>query len=135
MKTKNIIPITILALFYIITLFKTVLLYYAQIYFPDLGYIVSINVISQEFAPYSLIIKLIMILIVLSIIPGYFILKKNIKEQDHYTEKIPTFLTMMFAFIPPILALINNFTSGDFLFSIALIIYGVIFTTITIKFS
>lgn len=44
MKSKNIIPITILALFYLVIIAKTVILYYSQLYFPDLDYITQIHI-------------------------------------------------------------------------------------------
>ena len=132
MNTKNPL-ITLLVLFYLITFSKTILLYYTQIYFPDLDYMVSLITISQEFAPYAQIIKIIMIFIVFSMIPCLFLIKKNI--QENYSHKnIPLAFIAMFALAPPLLVLINNFMAADFLFSIALLIYGVIFTILAFKY-
>lgn len=134
MKPNKTVLITILALFYLITITKTLLLYYVQIYFPDLDYIVSINIISQEFITYTWIIKLIMVLIALSLIPGFITTKNNFKKQYYPPERIPIHIIILFSALCPMLALVNNFITTNFLFSMALLIYGAIFTVLAYKY-
>ncbi len=81
MKSREILPVIVLILFYLVTISKTILLFYSQLYFPDLDYIVSMNLINQEFLPYALIIKILMVLIVLSLIPGFYVVRKSFKDN------------------------------------------------------
>ena len=47
-------------------------------YFPSEG----LELIQAEFSPYAFIIEIIMILICLSLIPGFYILRKASKESN-----------------------------------------------------
>jgi uncharacterized membrane protein len=130
MKSKKILPV-VLILFYLIVISRTILLFYSQLYFPDLDYIVSMSLISQEFLPYAGIIKILMGLIVFSLIPGFYIVRKAFKENISVEFKnIFIALVVGFSAIPPLMALLNNYFTGDFLFSIFLLVYGVLFTII-----
>lgn len=129
MNSKEILPVIILIMFYLVTIFKTILLFYSQLYFPDLDYIVLMNIISQEFSPYAFIIKIFMILIVFSLIPGFYMVRKAFKENisvEFKSRFIP--IIAGFSAISPLMALLNDYFTGDFLFSIFLLVYGVIFT-------
>lgn len=123
----------LLIFFYLITFFKTILLLFIQIYIPNFDYMTSLLAISHEFTPYAQIIKIIFIVLAFSIIPGFYILKKNIKENNPYYKKIHILISML-AFTPAILALLNNFITADFLLSIALLLYGILFMVLAYKF-
>jgi hypothetical protein len=126
--------LTLLILIYLITFTMNILLYYAQLYFPDLEYLTSMSTVSQEFIFYIPMVKIIMVLIAFSLVPGFFIIRKNAREQYPYYEKISIHLVVMFSFALPLLALISNFITTDFLFSTFLLIYGVLFTVLAFKY-
>lgn len=130
MKSKNIIPITILALFYLVIIAKTVILYYSQLYFPDLDYITQIHIINQQFLPYFGTIKILMAIIALILIPGFLMVKRDFKEMS---ENIPIYLIILFSSVSPLLALINNFITGDYQFSMVLLVYGILFTILAFR--
>jgi len=96
--------------------------------FPDLG-VTPINQLQQETLPYVMIIKIVLLLIALSMIPMFLVLKKNlgIAEFPISKEMFITLILLMSAIIP-IASLLNIFLTGDLLFSSILIIYGVVFT-------
>jgi hypothetical protein len=120
MKNKEIV---LIVLFYLFVIGKTIQLFY----FPN----PALSVIRQDFLSYVLIIKIIMILIVFSLIPGFYIVRKAFKENLSVEFKKRFIQVIMgFSVIPPLMTLLNNYFTGDFLFSIFLFVYGVIFTVI-----
>lgn len=124
MKLNKKFIIVFLALFYLLVIQRIITLYL----FPDLG-VTPINQLQQETLPYVMIIKIVLLLIALSMIPMFLVLKKNlgIAEFPISKEMFITLILLMSAIIP-IASLLNIFLTGDLLFSSILIIYGVVFT-------
>ncbi|MBI5679401.1 MAG: hypothetical protein HZC47_00665 [Methanobacterium sp.] len=123
MKGKEILLIIV---FYLLVIGQTIKFFY----FPNS----ALSIIRQDFLPYVFFIKIIMILIVFSLIPSFYVVRKAFKEK--WTIELENNfikLIMGFSVIPPLMALINNFT-GDILFSAFLLVYGVIFTVIAYRF-
>lgn len=124
MKNKEII---LIFLFYLLVIGQTIRFFY----FPNS----ALSIISQDFLPYVFFIKIIMILIVFSLIPSFYVVRKAFKEK--WTIELENSfikLIMGFSVIPPLMVLINNFITGDILFSAFLLVYGVIFTVIAYRF-
>lgn len=74
-----------------------------------------------------------MILIVFSLIPGFYIVRKVFKRTSEELEISFIKIILGFSIIPPLMALLNNFFTRDVLFSVFLLLYGVIFAIITYK--
>ncbi|AUB55557.1 hypothetical protein [Methanobacterium subterraneum] len=124
MKLNKKFIIVFIVLFYLLVIQRIITLYL----FPDLG-VTPINQLQQETLPYVMIIKIVLLLIALSMIPMFLVLKKNlgIAEFPISKEMFITLILLMSAIIP-IASLLNIFLTGDLLFSSILIIYGVVFT-------
>lgn len=126
MKLNKKFIIVFLALFYFIVIQRIITLYL----FPDVGVNTSISQLQQETLPYAMIIKIVLLLMALSAIPVFLVLKKNLRTDDLPAPKeMLIILILLISAIIPITALLNIFLTGDPLFSSILIIYGVIFTT------
>lgn len=126
MKLNKKFIIVFLALFYFIVIQRIITLYL----FPDVGVNTSISQLQQETLPYAMIIKIVLLLMALSAIPVFLVLKKNLGTDDLPAPKeMLIILILLISAIIPITALLNIFLTGDPLFSSILIIYGVIFTT------
>ena len=97
-------------------------------YFPSEG----LEFIQAEFSPYAFIIEIIMILICLSLIPGFYILRKASKESESFFkgEKFVTLILMLSA-LPLVLALLITYLLGDALFAAGLLVYGILFGVLT----
>ena len=93
-------------------------------YFPSEG----LELIQAEFSNYALIIEVIMILVCLSLIPGFYILRKAIKESESFFkgEKFVTLILMLSA-LPLVFALLITYLLGDALFAVGLLVYGILF--------
>ncbi|MDP3567112.1 hypothetical protein [Sediminibacterium sp.] len=93
-------------------------------YFPSDG----LEFIQSEFSPYAFIIEIIMILICLSLIPGFYILRKAGNEYESFFkgEKFVTLILMLSA-LPLVLALLITYLLGDALFAAGLLVYGILF--------
>jgi phosphotransferase system glucose/maltose/N-acetylglucosamine-specific IIC component len=97
-------------------------------YFPSDG----LELIQAEFSNYALIIEIIMILICLSLIPGFYILRKASKESESFFkgEKFVTIILMLSA-LPLVFALLITYLLGDALFAVGLLVYGILFGVLT----
>ena len=125
MKLNKKFIIVFLALFYFIVIQRIITLYL----FPDVGVNTSISQLQQETLSYVMIIKIVLLLMALSAIPVFLVLKKNLGTDDLPAPKeMFIILILLISAIIPITALLNIFLTGDPLFSSILIIYGVIFT-------
>lgn len=128
MKLNKKFIIVFLALFYFIVIQRIITLYL----FPDVGVNTSISQLQQETLSYAMIIKIVLLLMALSAIPVFLVLKKNLGTDDLPAPKeMLIILILLISAIIPITALLNIFLTGDPLFSSILIIYGVIFTATT----
>ena len=128
MKLNKKFIIVFLALFYFIVIQRIITLYL----FPDVGVNTSISQLQQETLSYVMIIKIVLLLMALSAIPVFLVLKKNLGTEDLPAPKeVLIILILLISAIIPITALLNIFLTGDPLFSSILIIYGVIFTATT----
>ncbi|AUB56246.1 MAG: hypothetical protein KO318_09340 [Methanobacterium sp.] len=128
MKLNKKFIIVFLALFYFIVIQRIITLYL----FPDVGVNTSISQLQQETLSYVMIIKIVLLLMALSAIPVFLVLKKNLGTEDLPAPKeMLIILILLISAIIPITALLNIFLTGDPLFSSILIIYGVIFTATT----
>lgn len=126
MKLNKKFIIIFLALFYLIIIQKIITLFL----FPDVGVNTSLSQLQQETLPYAIVIKIILLLMSLSAIPLFLVLKNNLRTNDlHISKEISIILILLISAIIPITALLNIFLTGDILFSSILIIYGVTFTT------
>lgn len=131
MKLNKKIFIVLLSLFYLLVIQKIISLYL----FPKTDFNLFLNQTQEDFMPYTIIIKIIIILIALSLIPGYYILKKAFKEEvpPNLKDRFPILILAISAIIPA-LALLSTLFIGDVLFSSLILIYGILFTTITYKY-
>lgn len=124
MKLNKKFIIVFLVLFYLLVIQRIITLYL----FPDLG-VTPINQLQQETISYLMIIKIVLLLIALSMISVFMVLKNNSGTNDLPISKEMFFiLILLMSVIIPITALLNIFLTGDLLFSSILIIYGVVFT-------
>lgn len=71
-----------------------------------------------------------MAIIALILIPGFLMVKRDFKEMS---ENIPIYLIILFSSVSPLLALINNFITGDYQFSMVLLVYGILFTILAFR--
>jgi hypothetical protein len=127
MKLNKKFIIVFLALFYLIVIQRIITLFL----FPDVGVNTSLSQLQQETLSYAIVIKIILLLMALSAIPMFLILKKNLRTDDlHVSEEMSIILILLISAIIPIAALLNIFLTGDILFSSILIIYGVVFTVV-----
>lgn len=125
MKLNKKFIIVLLALFYIIVIQRIITLFL----FPDVGVNTSLSQLQQETLSYAIVIKIILLLMALSAIPLFLVLKKNLRTDDlHISKEISIILILLISAIIPITALLNIFLTGDILFSSLLIIYGITFT-------
>jgi hypothetical protein len=126
-KHKTIITL-ILAFVYLLLIEKIISLYF----FPNIDPFLS--EIQQNLAPYASIIKIMLILVALSVIPGYYSLKKNITEDMPLKVK-NIFYILIFgtSALISVSALLNIYLTGDLPLSSLLLIYGVIYTLILYK--
>ncbi len=121
MKLNKKFIIIFLALFYLIIIQKIITLFL----FPDVGVNTSLSQLQQETLPYAIVIKIILLLMSLSAIPLFLVLKNNLRTNDlHISKEISIILILLISAIIPITALLNIFLTGDILFSSILIIYG-----------
>ena len=128
MKLNKKFIIVFLALFYLIVIQRIITLFL----FPDVGVNTSISQLHQDTLSYVMIIKIVLLLMALSAIPVFLVLKKNLGTEDLPAPKeMLIILILLISAIIPITALLNIFLTGDPLFSSILIIYGVIFTATT----
>lgn len=125
MKLNKKFIIVLLALFYIIVIQRIITLFL----FPDVGVNTSLSQLQQETLSYAIVIKIILLLMALSAIPLFLVLKKNLRTDAlHISKEISIILILLISAIIPITALLNIFLTGDILFSSLLIIYGITFT-------
>lgn len=96
------------------------------IIFPD-----PRSTVFHNLMQYSLIIELFFVVMVLSLIPIFISLRRHTKEND---KKISIDTILLLSLIAPILAFVNNYFTGNILFSIFLLTYGILFTIIAYKF-
>lgn len=111
-------------LIYIIAIERIIRSYF----FPDLGMATTLEELSQ----YKVTIELMISFVALSWIPCFLILQKAFEKGP--LKKIPFPLLIGLSTIFPAFAFANIFLTGDLLFSTALVIYGVLFTVISLKF-
>ncbi len=130
MKLNKKIFLIILIIFYLLVMQKII----SMFLFPNNDFNLFLGEIQQELSAYGMIIKIIIILIALSIIPGCYILKRAFEEDlPPHIQKMFPILVLAISAIIPTMALLNAFLTGDLLLSSMLIIYGLIFTTFTYK--
>lgn len=119
----NIIWLLGLILIYFLVTFNTVYWYF----FPH----PLLYHIFEEVAPYALIFQIGLILFVISMTRGFFTVRMEYNEGR--LKKVPIPAVCLFSVMIPILSFVNNFT-GNFLFSMGLLAFGVIFTVLAFKF-
>jgi hypothetical protein len=73
-----------------------------------------------------------MILICLSLIPGFYVLRKAGNESESFFkgEKFVTLILMLSA-LPLVLALLITYLLGDTLFAAGLLVYSILFGVLT----
>lgn len=114
----------ILVLIYLFVVLNTIYWYF----FPH----PVLYLIFFEIGPFSLIIQLgIILIIILGLIKGFYITKKAYNEER--SKMVPILAVVLFSVPIPLLSFINNFT-GNFKFSFALIVFGVIYTILAFRF-
>lgn len=119
MKSKKIISIAILVFIYAVAIKDTITLYYI----PGSEFSSFVSNITPSLLPGIVLIELL---------SSIFILILLIPLKDVYNKSPPTkppfFLSSWISGFFPILVIINNYISGIFLYSAALLIFGVILT-------
>jgi len=124
MNVREIILIFTTIVLYIIVIEKTIRLYL----FPE----PDLSIIFQDFRQHALSIKIIFVLIVSSLIPIFFHIKKEFNEVK--LKKVPLGMVLWLSAIFTPFAFVNNYFTGDLLFSAALILYGVLFAAVASRF-
>jgi len=124
MKTTTIIATVMSILIYIIAIEETVQLFFS----PNPEF----DIIFQGFRQHTVTIELVIILMALSMIPAFFFIKRECNEVQ--LGKVPIQLILIFSTILPVLAFVNDYFTGDLLFSAALIVFGVIFIVVAYRF-
>lgn len=114
-----------LILIYIIAIGRVIMVYF----FPDLG----INLNFEEFNEYKLLIESMVVIMPILIIPCYFIIRIALKERM-MIKNVPYVIIIAFSSIPPIFASLNIYFTENVLFSVFLIIYGILFAIMAFKF-
>ena len=126
MKLNKKFLIVFLAIFYLIVIQKIVTLYL----FANADVNTPVIQLQQEILPYTLIIKIALLLIGLSVMLVFLILKKKMETEFSTIPKdMFIILILIVSAVIPIVALLNAFLTGDILLSSILISYGVLFTT------
>lgn len=114
-------------LFYLVVIQRVIILYL----FPNTGINNALSQLQQETLPYMVIIKVALLLIALSMILVFFLLKKDLVVDGFPIPKdVFILLILIMSAIIPTVALLNIFLTGDILFSSLLLIYGIVFTTV-----
>lgn len=113
-----------LVLIYFLIIYNTVYWYF----FPN----PILCLIFEEAAFTAWILQIMMILFSLRIIHEFIILRNEYHEERF--KKIPIPVIIMFSVVIPILTFANNIFTANFLFSMILLIYGIIFTVLAYKF-
>lgn len=127
MKPNKNLIIVFLILFYLIVIQRVIILYL----FPNTGINNALSQLQQETLPYMVIIKVALLLIALSMILVFFLLKKDLGIDGFPIPKdVFILLILIMSAIIPTVALLNIFLTGDILFSSLLLIYGIVFTTV-----
>lgn len=127
MKPNKKVLMVFLALFYLVVIQKIVTLYL----FPSTGINTPLSQLQQDILPYAMIIKIVLLLIALSIVFVYVVLKEKLGTDDlPIPEELFVTLMLVFSAIIPIAALLNTFLTGYLLFSSILVIYGLVITII-----
>lgn len=126
MKPNKNLIIVFLILFYLVVIQRIITLFF----FQNVGINNALSQVQQETLPYMVIIKVALLLIALSMILVFGVLKKNLVTDDSTIPKdVFTFLILILSAVVPTVALLNIFLTGDVLFSSLLLIYGIAFTT------
>jgi len=113
------------AVIYFLVIFNTLYWYFSP--FPLL------ETVFQEFRQHSLIIQeLIIIFIALPMIPGFIVVKKAYNKLR--LKKVPIPAILMISTPIPLFAFVNNCLTGNFLLSMILLIYGVLFSLLAFRF-
>jgi hypothetical protein len=117
--------IVIVAILYCLIIFNTIYWYFFP--YPDL------NTIFQDFRPYSFeIIEIVVLFIAIPLIPGFYRVKGAYKNLR--LKRVPIPVVLMFAIPIPLFAFVNNCFTGNLIFSMILLTYGVIFTILAFKY-
>lgn len=117
--------IIVWSVLYFIVILNTIYWYFFP--FPLL------ETIFQEFRQYSFQIQEIIILfIAFPIIPGYYGIRRKYKKVYH--QKVPILLILLISTPIPLFAFVNNCFTGNLIFSLILLTYGVIFTILAFKY-
>lgn len=111
-----------LALLYFLVIYNTVYWYY----FPN----PLLHLIFEEAASTAWTLQILMILVSLSLIRSFIMIRNEYHKEKF--KKIPIPAIIMFSVVIPILTFVNNFT-GNFLLSMWLLIYGIVFTILAFK--
>ena len=129
MKLNKKFLIVFLALFYLLVVQKIVTLYV----FPTTNFNIALSQLNHEILPYAIIIKIAMILIVLSVLVVFVVLKNNLRTNlSPIPPEMFIILILIFSAVIPAVALLNILLTGEILFSSIILIYGVIFTSVII---
>lgn len=121
----NKIWIGIVAGLYFIVFLNTVYWYFFP--YPELA------MIFQELRPYSkIIMDLIIIFIVAPMILGFVVIKRAYNNE--LSTEIPIPVILLMSTPVPLVAFLNNCFTGNLLFSLILLVFGVVFTVLTFKF-
>lgn len=115
--------ILILIMTYILIIYTTVYWYF----FPH----PYLHLIFEEAASTAWILQILIILYALSLIRGFITVRKEYHEERF--KKVPIPLVVMSSIIIPLIAFVNIFT-GNFLLSMGLLVYGIIYTVAAFKF-
>jgi hypothetical protein len=125
MKMNKKIVILVLALGYFVVIQKIISLYIFS--YPSIK--ANLIQLQQQVLPYVIIIEIMLILMVLSMILVYLVLKKALDAEDHpeIKEKI-NLVMLIFSGIIPIAALLSIYFTGNIFFTSIILIYGLLFT-------
>jgi hypothetical protein len=119
--------IVFLVFFYLLVIQKIFTLYL----FPTTDFNIVLSQLNQEVLPYEIIIKITMLLIALSTLVAFVVLKNNLRTGlSPIPPEMFIIMILIFSAVIPAAALLNILLTGDILFSSMLLIYGVIFTSV-----
>lgn len=117
--------IGIVAVVYFLILLNTIYWYFFP--FPLLA------TIFQDVRPYSFEIQeFIILFIAIPIIPGFFRVRGAYKNLR--SKRVPIPVILMMSILIPLSAFLNNCFTGNLLFSIALLVYGIFFTVLAFRY-
>lgn len=126
MKINKKLVILFLAFGYFLVIQKIVSLHF----FTYLGVNANLIQLQQQILPYSIVIKIMLILMAMSAIAVFLILKNVLETEDvpEIKEKI-IILMLILTSVIPLAAWLYVSLIGDLFVALILIIYGLVFTT------